>query len=163
MEFLKDPSVVLGMAVGLLAAICGTIVYVSESKGGDSDDVNTSGSEEADASKYPAGPLHIFFGSQTGTSEGFARILEEEGQARGFDARSVDLEDFEPNTMQSIKLALFLMATYGEGEATDNATKFYRWIKPEKDEMEDAAEDGALSNMEFGVFGLEELLEHTPS
>ena len=136
MEFLKDPSVVLGIAVGLLAVICGTIVYVSESKGGDSDDPDTSGFEGADDDKYPAGPLHIFFGSQTGTSEGFARILEEEGRARGFDAQMVDLEDFEPSTMVSIKRALFLMATYGEGEPTDNATKFYRWIKPEKDEME---------------------------
>lgn len=153
MEFFKDPSVVLGIAVGLIAVICGTIVYVSESKGSDSD-ADQSGFEGVDEDKYPAGPLHIFFGSQTGTSEGFARILEEEGRARGFDARMMDLEDFEPNMMQSVKRALFLMATYGEGEPTDNATRFYKWIKPEKDEMDSAAEEGALSNMEFGVFGL---------
>ena len=98
MEFFKDPSVVLGIAVGLIAVICGTIVYVSESKGNDSD-ADQSGFEGVDEDKYPAGPLHIFFGSQTGTSEGFARILEEEGRSRGFDARMMDLEDFEPNMM----------------------------------------------------------------
>ena len=66
----------------------------------------------------------------------------------------VDLDDFEPNMMKSVKRAIFLMATYGEGEPTDNATRFYKWIMPQKDEMESAAEDGDLNNMEFCVFGL---------
>lgn len=154
MEYLKDPSVVLGIGVGTVAVICATIVLISNSKEEGTNGMGGDDVEDGDGDKYPAGPLHIFFGSQTGTSEGFARTLSEEGRQRGFDAKMVDLEDFEPSMMKACKRALFLMATYGEGEATDNATKFYKWIKPEKDEMDMAAEGGCLADMEFGVFGL---------
>jgi NADPH-ferrihemoprotein reductase len=37
------------------------------------------------------------------------------------------------------------MATYGEGEPTDNAKEFYEWL--ESTEMD-------LSNVKFAVFGL---------
>lgn len=153
MDLLTDPSVVLGIGVGTVAVICGAIVMISNSSDAKSAGGFSDG-DEGDSDRFPAGPLYIFFGSQTGTSEGFARTLSEEGRQRGFDAKMVDLEDFEPGMMVTCKRALFLMATYGEGEATDNAMKFYKWIKPEKDEMDTAAEDGALTEMEFGVFGL---------
>lgn len=100
--------------------------------------------------KYPGGKLSIFFGSQTGTAEGFARTLMEEGKEAGFDAKTVDLEEFDPDTLADSNLAIFLMATYGEGEPTDNAAKFARWLKNADGDVPGSF----LSGLKFTVFGL---------
>lgn len=44
--------------------------------------------------------------------------------------------------------AFFLVATYGEGEPTDNAVKFYNWLKSEDRTNE------CLNKLKFSVFGL---------
>lgn len=59
----------------------------------------------------------------------------------------VDLEDFDDLVLQTTELAIFLMATYGEGEPTDNATKFYKWIRGD-------VADGFLQQLKYCVFGL---------
>lgn len=102
--------------------------------------------------KYPAGKMQIFFGSQTGTAEGFARIIQSEGQKKGFDAKLMDLEDFDPEQLTSseVKVSIFLLATYGEGDPTDNASKFKEWVTNENGELA----DDFLSAMKFCVFGL---------
>ena len=40
----------------------------------------------------------------------------------------IDLEDFDDDHMTA-PLQLFAMATYGEGEPTDNAHQFVDWLK----------------------------------
>jgi len=60
------------------------------------------------------------------------------------------LEDFDPETVANANLAVFLMATYGEGEPTDNAMRFYRWLKNE----EGITEENCLNGLKFTVFGL---------
>lgn len=41
----------------------------------------------------------------------------EEGKAAGFAAKTIDLEDFDPEVLvNGTEKAIFLMATYGEGE-----------------------------------------------
>ena len=69
---------------------------------------------------------------------------------KGFDAKDVDLEDFDPAEIADCKLAIFVMATYGEGESTDNAKKFYEWMKNE----DGSVPSNLLSNVGFTVFGL---------
>jgi len=112
-------------------------------------DKKPDSAEDAKA-KYPAGKLTIYFGSQTGTAEGFSRVLMEEGKSNGFDAKMSDLEDFDAHELASSNIAIFLMATYGEGEPTDNAAAFYKWAKNEDNDVDNTF----LSSLKFSVFGL---------
>lgn len=94
--------------------------------------------------------MSIYFGSQTGTAEGFARTLMEEGRAAGFDTKTMDLEEFDPAVLAETKVAIFLMATYGEGQPTDNAVKFMDWVH-NKDRSVGA---DFLAGLRYSVFGL---------
>ena len=119
-----------------------------------------------DKEQYPGGLLTIYYATQTGTAESFARQLEREAPDHGFFAHVVDLEDtalenlVDGDATESSK-AIFLTATYGEGEAPDNATLFCEAMCNKADtkllEAEDDTamlEEAVLNKLEFCVFGL---------
>ena len=94
----------------------------------------------------------VFYGSQTGTAEDFARLLVSEANAFGFSAMSADLEEYNMADLERMSeiddgFVIFCMATYGEGDPTDNAIDFTDWIKEE-------AESADLSGLKYTVFGL---------
>ena len=83
---------VFGLAsiVFLLAAI-----YVLRS--GDKDEAPVV--KKRQKREAPNGRVQIYFGSQTGTAEGYAKTIADEANRRGFDAEVIDLEDFDDDHM----------------------------------------------------------------
>lgn len=92
--------------------------------------------------------VHIFFGTQSGTSERFAEELSERLKKNRIGADVTDLGDFSEDVIMECKLGIFLMSTYGDGEPTDNAIRFVNWLK-DKD-----LAPGVLTNLNYAVFGL---------
>lgn len=81
----------------------------------------------------------VFYGSQTGTAEEFAARLAKEGMRYGFRGVVADPEECEMEDLTELAsleedlegpvLAVFCVATYGEGDPTDNAQAFFDWLQ----------------------------------
>lgn len=103
--------------------------------------------------------LSVFYGTQTGTSERYAREVVAHARARYGDAvraRATDLETIDASKAEDALsgetgCCVFLQSTYGDGEPTDTSSDFVYWAR-------DAASDGRmpdlLENVTFSVFGL---------
>jgi len=99
---------------------------------------------------FPA-DVPIYYGSQTGTGEKFANIIDEEAHLLGINSRVVDLDKFDAEAFTKHKFAIFVLATHYVGEPTDNAKAFHKWIKQSSrgDEVEQH-----LGSMEYAMMGL---------
>lgn len=97
----------------------------------------------------------IFYGSQTGTAEDYASRLAKEGKSKfGLATMVADLEDYDYENLDAVpedKVVMFVLATYGEGEPTDNAVDFYEFITGEDISF---SEKSDLSNLNYVAFGL---------
>lgn len=102
----------------------------------------------------------VFYGSQTGTAEDYASRIAKEGSSRfGLNTMVADLEDYEYDNLDTFpedKLAVFVLATYGEGEPTDNAVEFYEFITGQDVSFSNGGgvDDKPLGNLKFVAFGL---------
>jgi NADPH-ferrihemoprotein reductase len=91
----------------------------------------------------------IFWGSQSGTAEGFANRLARDCHRRfKLDALVADLSDYDHETIALIpetKIVIFLVSTFGEGDPSDNTADFLNWLRTAK---------AQLRNVRYAAFGL---------
>ena len=92
----------------------------------------------------------VFWGSQSGTAEGFAIRLAKDCKSRfGVDAIATDISNYDPESISNIpksKLAIFIVSTYGDGDPSDNSSQFVAWLEENK--------TVTFSNLRYTAFGL---------
>jgi NADPH-ferrihemoprotein reductase len=91
----------------------------------------------------------LLWGSQTGTAEGFAHVLSRTLRRRlRLHAGVLDLSEISPKSFTFIpsdKPVIFLLSTFGEGDPSDNAVTFCRWL---------SQSEIPLTNLHYAAFGL---------
>ncbi|KAL4660537.1 NADPH-cytochrome P450 reductase isoform X1 [Arapaima gigas] len=92
----------------------------------------------------------VFYGSQTGTAEEFSNRLSKDARRYGMRGMAADPEEYDLSELSRLSemensLAIFCMATYGEGDPTDNAQEFFDWLQETSD---------SLDGVNFAVFAL---------
>mmetsp|Transcript_63306 Transcript_63306/g.151003 ORF Transcript_63306/g.151003 Transcript_63306/m.151003 type:complete len:692 (-) Transcript_63306:121-2196(-) len=152
-QFLPDGRDVLKLAlgVGLFRLLWVRFIRRSFVLGdrSSSDSGAKSAAKKADAKggTNPEDGVWIYFGSQSGTAEGFASELQDEAAQHGLQANVVDLEEFDAEVMARHRCVVLVVATYGEGDPTDNAMDFFRWLK-------DTTTEDLLKGVQYTVMGL---------
>lgn len=93
----------------------------------------------------------VFYGSQTGTAERFAQRFAREALGRyNLGCVVADLDDYDFGDLLKLTkshLVVFVLATYGEGEPTDNAITFSKFIRNDLSTAE-------LDGVHYSAFGL---------
>lgn len=93
----------------------------------------------------------VFYGTQTGTASQLAFTFARDALATyGLQCLVADVEDYDFDDLAALgsqQTAVFFLATFGEGEPTDNAVALSQFLA----EMKDAQ---TLQNTQFAAFGL---------
>lgn len=121
------------------------VEYIDQTEDGDS-----MGGSLYEKMKAADRNMVVFYGSQTGTAEEFANRIAKEAARYGMRAMTADPEEVNFDNLTRISdidksLLVFCLATYGEGDPTDNAREFHDWLK--KGESD-------LNGLNYAVFGL---------
>ena len=101
--------------------------------------------------------IAIYFVTQTGTAERFAREVESEIKQRYGDTvcvRTADMAHVKSDLSLINKdhepLVIFLQYTYGDGEPTDSSADFVHWLH----DLSKGTSSPTLDDLTFTVFGL---------
>ncbi|TFK70367.1 putative cytochrome P450 oxidoreductase [Pluteus cervinus] len=98
----------------------------------------------------------IFYGSQTGTAEEYAIRLAKEAKSKfGLASLVCDPEEYDFENLDQLPedcAVIFVMATYGEGEPTDNAVTLMQNLADESFEFSNGSH--RLDGLKYVVFGL---------
>ena len=91
--------------------------------------------------------VNIYYGSQTGTAQGFAELLAKDGIAFGVDCHAIDQLNFKPEEFATEKLAIFVIATHYDGDPPDSSEDFHRLIVQKEYEQ-------SFPDLKYCIYGL---------
>ncbi|KAF8895295.1 putative cytochrome P450 oxidoreductase [Infundibulicybe gibba] len=151
----------LGVALAALYLFRDSLFAASKPKAApitQSKAANGSGNPRDFIAKMKEGKkrLVIFYGSQTGTAEEYAIRLAKEAKSKfGLASLVCDPEEYDFENLDQLPencAAFFVMATYGEGEPTDNAVQLTQNLQDESFEFTNGSHK--LDGLKYVVFGL---------
>uniref|UniRef100_A0A671Q508 S-adenosyl-L-methionine-dependent tRNA 4-demethylwyosine synthase TYW1 n=1 Tax=Sinocyclocheilus anshuiensis TaxID=1608454 RepID=A0A671Q508_9TELE len=101
--------------------------------------------------------VKVLYGSQTGTAKGFAKELAGGISAQGIQCEVIDMKEYDPEDRlaeecTSKMICVFLVATYTDGQPTESAEWFCKWL--EEASMDFRYGKTFLKGMRYAVFGL---------
>ncbi|XP_068010528.1 S-adenosyl-L-methionine-dependent tRNA 4-demethylwyosine synthase TYW1-like isoform X2 [Melanerpes formicivorus] len=121
------------------------------------EDKLVNGSATLKAKEVYVAGVKIFYGSQTGTAKRFAKGLAEAVTPLHLPVEVISMGDYDPEDClseetSSRNICVFLVATYTDGQPTESAAWFCKWL-------EEAASDFRygktyLKGLSYAVFGL---------
>jgi sulfite reductase (NADPH) flavoprotein alpha-component len=82
-------------------------------------------SAAAEAELQVGTALTVLYGSQSGNAEALSKDLRKFSKTQGFEPKVMALDDIQVSDLAALSHILIIAATFGEGEPTDNAAKFY--------------------------------------
>ncbi|RHY88892.1 hypothetical protein DYB35_006098 [Aphanomyces astaci] len=87
----------------------------------------------------------ILYGSQTGTTEAYAKIVHSFATARGLSPRLLVADDFNPDQLVHEGVVIFLTSTFYNGEFPSNFSRTWDYLR---------STTTSLPSTKFAVFGL---------
>ncbi|KAK3084453.1 hypothetical protein FSP39_013792 [Pinctada imbricata] len=101
--------------------------------------------------------IKILYGTQTGKAKSFAEILQREAEERGFQCKTLNMEDYDPDDKlaeEADKMCclVLVVSTYTEGSPPEGAKWFYKWLQETASDFR--VQKTLLGRLKYSVFGL---------
>jgi hypothetical protein len=124
-----DPSILaLATLSALIVGVSAVLLLVRRQK------KQTSERTESTPPDDDREVIRVFYGTQTGTAEKFAKELTSKLVQRYCERKCFRVQDIEKydheSSLSTESFLIYLVATYGDGEPTDNTTSFHQWLEP---------------------------------
>lgn len=75
------------------------------------------------------GPVNIYYASQSGTAEEFAKTLALEAKSAKIKANVSNIATFSPAILKDQDYFIFIVSTHYDGNCPDDADAFWEWIQ----------------------------------
>ncbi|XP_010284792.1 PREDICTED: S-adenosyl-L-methionine-dependent tRNA 4-demethylwyosine synthase, partial [Phaethon lepturus] len=121
------------------------------------EDTLVNGYATLQAKEVSVAGVKIFYGSQTGTAKRFAKGLAEAVISLNLPVEVISMGDYDPDDClaeetSSRNICVFLVATYTDGQPTESAAWFCKWLEETANDFR--VGKTYLKGLRYAVFGL---------